>query len=93
MTSDRHHKTRFVLREASEQLLIAFWTSHPFHLREARSHLTNALCGGDFDVLVDCIEEVIRTNPDGPAYAVALALLDSAIPLNEKGGVTDEQVS
>jgi len=84
MTIDRHTKTRFALDNAAEQLLIAFWTRHPFHLREARSHLTQALCGGDFDVLVDCIEEVIRTNPDGPAYAVALALLDMAIPPSEE---------
>lgn len=93
MSRSRYLHPRYALREASESLLVAYWDKSDFHAREARRHLIEALIGGgDYDILVECIAEVIRTNPDGPAQAVVDALLDTAIPLSENGG-SDEQVS
>mgnify|MGYP001601900646 FL=1 len=81
----RYIQTRYSLREAAESLTVAYWTRDPFHVRRARESLTEALCcGGDREILIECIAEVIRTNPDAPAEAVVNALLDTAIPLPEK---------
>jgi len=83
MEKTRHIETRYALREATERLVVAYWsdTNPDFHVRQARGYICDALCGGDFEILVECIEETIRKNPDGPAHAVAMALLDYAAPL------------
>ena len=81
----RYIPTRYHLREAAESLLVAYWTQDPYHVRQARQALTEALCGGgDKEILIECLAEVIRTNPDAPAEAVVNALLDTVIPLPEK---------
>ena len=93
MSRSRYLHPRYALREASESLLVAYWGKSDFHAREARDRLVDALSAGRGRVSLEWfIADVIRANPDGAAQAVVDALLDAAIPLNEKGGVTDEQV-
>mgnify|MGYP001601898095 CR=1 FL=1 len=85
MTQARYIQTRYHLREAAESLVVTYWTHDPYHVRQAREGLCAALCGGgDKEILIECLAEVIRTNPDAPAEAVVNALLDTAIPLPEK---------
>ena len=83
-------QTRYALREASESLLVAYWTKRPVHIHEARERLVEALCGGDKDILIDLIENAIDNVHDMDvtftdyATSVADALLDYAAPLPEK---------
>ena len=41
-------KVRLALRDATEALIIAYWSDQPdHHLERAQAALTTALCGGD----------------------------------------------
>ena len=88
----RYIPTRYHLREAAESLLVAYWTQDPYHVRQARQALTEALCGGgDKEILIDIIENAIDNVHDMDvtftdyATAVVNALLNTAIPKVENG--------
>jgi len=83
-------QTRYALRDASDRLLVAFWTKQPAHIHEARERLAEALCGGDIDNLVELVERTIDNEmgsnftTEDLAEAVVYAILDSVSPLPEK---------
>jgi hypothetical protein len=89
MSNPDHIKTRYHLDEASDSLLLAYYTADPFHIINARQSLIRALCGGDGGR--SCLEELVLEAIDsvhdmGVTHAdysrsVVTAILDSAAPL------------
>lgn len=79
-------RTKHRLFDASESLVLAYWTKNEYHVCGARESLVKALCGGDRAELEDMIAEAIRDTHDidvtdaDYARAVVDALLDYAIP-------------
>jgi len=79
-------QTRYHLNLACESLSVACWTHDTFHIDMARQRLTKALCGGDYEDLLDLIGCAISDTHDldvtDKDYAVAVveAILNYAVP-------------
>ena len=82
----RFVQTRYHLNSACESLSVAYWTQETFHFDMARQRLTQALCGGKYEDLLDLIEGAISDTRDigvtDRDYAVAVAedILNYAVP-------------
>ena len=82
----RYVQTRYQLNSACESLSVAYWTQDAFHIDMARQRLTQALCGGTYEDLLDLIGEAISDTHDldvtdkDYAVAVAEAILNYAVP-------------
>ena len=103
----RFVQTRYNLNSACESLSVAYWTQETFHIDSARQRLTQALCGGKYEDLLDLIEEAISDTHDldvtdrDYAVAVAEAILNYAVPrdtdkeikmVNQATGVTQADI-